>query len=99
MIKSNYLEIYKFIHSFIENIPPLDKDYTVYLEYNVGNNKISTDYLKKKILKNNIQWIINPDESNMMNKLSYISSEALQLGKDTYNLIYKLLKVILEQGR
>ena len=89
-----FRDMHKFVHSFIENIPPLDKDYTVYLEFDVGNSKISTDYLKKKILKeNNIQWIINPDESNMMNKLSYTYlPEALQLGKDTYNLIYKLLK-------
>ena len=88
-----FRDMYKFLHGFIDNIPPLEKDYTVYFEFNVGYNKLSSDYLKKKLLKeNNVQWIIDPDESKMMNKLSYTYlPESLQLGKSTYDILYKML--------
>lgn len=88
-----FRDMHKFLQGFIVNIPPLEKDYIVYFEFNVGYSKLSSDFLKKKLLKeNNVQWIIDPDESKMMNKLSYTYlPESLQLGKSTYDIIYKML--------
>ena len=45
-----FRDMHKFLYSFIDMIPPLEKDYTVYVEVRAGYNKISTDFLKKKLL-------------------------------------------------
>ena len=88
-----FRDMNKFLYEFIDRIPPLERDYTVYFEINVGSSGNVKRFLQKMLLKDNdIQWIIDPDESKMMNKLSYTYlPEALQLGKRSYNLIHKLL--------
>lgn len=88
-----FRDMNKFLYEFIDRIPPLEKDYTVYFEINVGSSGKVKRFLDKMLLKDNdIQWIIDPDESKMMNKLSYTYlPEALQLGKKSYSLIHKLL--------